>query len=163
MHVRRGLLSCLMAPGPGAFTFGTNQGYPTLPSTGFDRPRNGFLSTISIGFIIQRARLLRIIGLGMPAWFFWKTPPRGDAIFAATGELRSILRQLNLTLNGAKSVTRPDSTTEQYTGLQVVSLCDTRQCTQASPGTAVLAVAAEAVADYTDPRRRVGIRRRPSR
>lgn len=52
------------------------------------------------------------------------------------------------------TVTRPDSTTEQYTALQFVSLCDTSQCTQrGTPGTAVLS--AQAVADYTDPRSNV--------
>jgi YD repeat-containing protein len=51
------------------------------------------------------------------------------------------------------TVTRPDSTTEQYTALQFLSLCDTSQCTQSTPGTAVLA--AQAVSDYTDPRSNV--------
>jgi RHS repeat-associated protein len=48
------------------------------------------------------------------------------------------------------TVTRPDSTTEQFNALQLQSLCDSSECTQSSPGTALLA--AEAVADYTDPR-----------
>jgi RHS repeat-associated protein len=48
------------------------------------------------------------------------------------------------------TVTRPDTTTEQFTPLQLQSLCDTSQCTSGSPGTPLLA--AEAVADYTDPR-----------
>jgi YD repeat-containing protein len=46
--------------------------------------------------------------------------------------------------------TRPDGTTEQFKALQLQALCDAGQCTQGQPGAALLA--AEAVADYTDPR-----------
>ncbi|MBI3461477.1 MAG: RHS repeat protein, partial [Planctomycetes bacterium] len=48
------------------------------------------------------------------------------------------------------TATRPDSTTEQLKALQLQSLCDSGECTQGQPGTALLA--AGAVADYTDPR-----------
>ncbi|MBI3464991.1 MAG: RHS repeat protein, partial [Planctomycetes bacterium] len=48
------------------------------------------------------------------------------------------------------TVTRPDSTTEQFKALQLQALCDSGECTQASPGVALLS--AEAVSDYTDPR-----------
>jgi RHS repeat-associated protein len=48
------------------------------------------------------------------------------------------------------TITRPDATTEQFKALQLQSLCDSGQCTQASPGTPLLS--AEAVADYSDAR-----------
>jgi YD repeat-containing protein len=48
------------------------------------------------------------------------------------------------------TITRPDGSTEQFKALQLQALCDAGQCTAGQPGAALLA--AEAVADYTDPR-----------
>ena len=48
------------------------------------------------------------------------------------------------------TITRPDGSTEQFKALQLQALCDAGQCTAGGPGAALLA--AEAVADYTDPR-----------